>query len=138
MRWSNTVRSAVLLGPVVATTCSAQQLIGYVPRRDATITGAADDLDGQAVLAGAVSVAAKDHTAPIKLSRGGTVRVCESSAVKITESREVSVAAPLLFSLDSGAIEIETSTSPNDSIMTADLRFSIRNSGPLDLRVRVS
>lgn len=138
MRWPNSVRSAMLLGPVLAGTCAAQQLIGYVPRHDANVTGATDDLDGQAVLAGAVSVAAKDHPAPIKLARGGTVRVCQSSELKITESREVAVAAPLLFSLDSGAIEIETSTSPNDSIMTADLRFSIRNSGPLDLRMRVA
>jgi hypothetical protein len=138
MRWSSSVRTAVLLGPLLASACVAQQLIGYVPRRDANVTGASDDLDGQAVLAGAVSVAAKDHTAPIKLTRGGTVRVCQASALKITESREVAVAAPLLFSLDQGAIEIDTSTTPSDSIMTADLRFTIRNSGPLDLRMRVS
>jgi hypothetical protein len=116
----------------------AQQLIGYVPKRDAAVTGSSDELDGQAVLMGSASVTAKDHTAPIKLSRGGTVRVCQTSELKITESREVAVAAPLLFSLDRGAIEIETNGTPSDSIMTPDLRLTIRTSGPLDLRMRVA
>jgi len=120
-------------------TCLAQQLIGYVPKKDATIAGSTDELDGQAVLMGSASVTAKeDHTAPIKLTRGGMVRVCQTSALKITESREVSVAAPLLFSLDRGAIEIETNANSTDSIMTPDLRFAIRSSGPLDLRLRVA
>jgi hypothetical protein len=113
-------------------------LIGYVPKRDATVTGSNDELDGQAVLMGSASITAKDHTAPIKLSRGGTVRVCQTSQLKITESREVAVAAPLLFSLDRGAIEIDTNGTPSDSIMTPDLRFTVRNSGPLDLRMRVA
>lgn len=143
MRWSKSVRSAVLLGPVLAFACpvflgSAQQLIGYVPKRDATVTGSSDELDGQAVLAGSASVTAKDHTASIKLTRGGNVNVCQTSELKITESREVSVAAPLLFSLDRGSIELETTATPSDSIMTPDLRFTVRNSGPLDLRMRVA
>jgi hypothetical protein len=125
--------------PVLAPTCVAQQLIGYVPKRDATVTGSTDELDGQAVLMGSASVTAKeDHTAPIKLSRGGTVRVCQTSQLNITESREVSTAAPLLFSLDRGAIEIETNANLSDSIMTPDLRFTVRTSGPLDLRMRVA
>jgi hypothetical protein len=146
MRWLAGFRNSVLAAcalPMLTCVCSAhpcaaQQLIGYVPTRDANVTGSTDELDGQAVLMGSASVTAKDHTAPIKLSRGGTVRVCQTSALKITESREVAVSAPLLFSLDRGAIEIETNGTPNDSIMTPDLRFTIRNTGPLDLRMRVA
>jgi hypothetical protein len=117
---------------------SAQQLIGYVNTHDANVTGATDELEGRAVLMGSVSVTAKDHTAPITLSRGGTVSVCQTSVLHVTESREVAVAAPLLFSLDRGAIEIETSATPNDAIMTPDLRFTVRSSGRLDLRLRVA
>ena len=116
----------------------AQQLIGYVNTRDAEVTGSTDGFDGQAVLAGSVSVTAKDHTAPISLGRGGTVRVCQSTELHVTENRAVSVAAPLLFSLDRGAIEIQTAGSPNDAIMTPDLRFTVRSQGPLDLRLRVA
>jgi hypothetical protein len=116
----------------------AQQLIGYVNTRDADVAGAKDVLDGRAVLVGSVSVTAKDHTAPIELARGGTVRVCQTSEVRLSESREMMVAAPLLFSLERGAIEIETKATPTDAVMTPDLRFTVRTGGPLDLRLRVA
>jgi len=116
----------------------AQQLIGYVNTRDADITGATDVLDGQAVLTGSVSVTARDHTAPITLGRGGTVRVCQTSALHVTESRAVQVAAPLLFSLDRGAIEIQMMGTASDAIMTPDLRIAVHNGGPLDVHLRVA
>jgi hypothetical protein len=136
------VRPALL--PMLWVACAvsgpmqAQQLIGYVSTRDADVTGATDVVNGRAVLAGSVSVTAKDHTAPIALGRGGTVRVCQTSVLHLTESRAVAVAAPLLFSLDRGAIEIQMRGTPNDSIMTPDLRFTVRNDGPLDLRLRIA
>src|ERR1035437_4858256 len=126
------------LALVCAASARAQQLIGYVNTRDAEVTGATDGFDGQAVLAGSVSVTARDHTAPIALGRGGTVRVCQSTELYVTENRAVSVAAPLLFSLDRGAIEIQTAGTPNDAIMTPDLRFTVRSQGPLDLRLRIA
>jgi hypothetical protein len=118
--------------------CEAQQLIGYVSTHDATITGASDVMDGHAVLSGSVSVTAKDHTAPITLGRGGTVRVCQTSVLHLTESKSATIAAPLLLSLDRGAIEIEMTATVSDAVMTPDLRFAIRSSGPLDLRLRVA
>ena len=117
---------------------SAQQLIGYISTRDAAVTGASDQLDDRAVLSGSVSIAAKDHTAPLTLARGGTVSVCQTSILHVTESRAVTVSAPLLFSLDRGALEISMNSTPNDAIMTPDLRFTIRNSGPLDLHLRIA
>jgi len=132
------IAATVLTACVVSPPARAQQLIGYVNTHDAEITGASDVLDGQAVLTGAASVTARDHTAPIKLGRGGTLRVCQTSAVHITESKSADLAAPLLFSLDRGAMEIEMSTTLNDAIMTPDLRFTIVNKGPLDLRLRVA
>ena len=139
LRTSRTpARIALPLMLALAGTAQAQQLIGYVNTRDADITGATDVLDGQAVLTGSVSVTAKDHTAPITLGRGGTVRVCQTSMLHVTESRAVAVAAPLLFSLDRGAIEIQTNATASDSIMTPDMRFTVRSAGPLDLRMRVA
>lgn len=117
---------------------SAQQLIGYVNSRDAVVTGASDDLDGRAVLTGSASVTAKDHTAPITLGRGGIVRVCQTSVLHLTESKGFTTAAPLLLSLDRGAIEIQMTATPTDSLMTPDLRLTVRSQGPLDLRMRVA
>jgi hypothetical protein len=122
-----------LVGPA-----RAQQLIGYVNTRDADVMGASDVLDGQAVLTGSVSVTAKDHTAPITLGRGGTVRVCQTSQLHLTEGRAAGTGAPLLFSLDRGAIEIQMNGTASDAIMTPDLRFTVRNGGALDLRMRVA
>jgi hypothetical protein len=121
-----------------AGTARAQQLIGYVSTHDADITGATDVMDGKAVLAGSVSVTAKDHTAPITLGRGGTVHVCQTSVLHITESRAAELAAPLLFSLDRGSIEIQMIATPSDAVMTPDLRFAVRGGGPLDLRMRIA
>jgi hypothetical protein len=126
------------LGGSMAGPVRAQQLIGYVSTRDADVAGAKDVMDGRAVLMGSVSVTARDHTAPISMSRGGTVRVCQTSVLHLSEGREMMVAAPLLFSLDGGAIEIETKATATDAVMTPDLRFTVRSAGPLDLRLRVA
>ena len=135
------MRSLVTAALIIAfapASLSSQQLIGYVSTRDAEVAGAKDVLDGRAVLMGSVSVTARDHTAPISLGRGGTVRVCQTSVLHLSEGREMMVAAPLLFSLDGGAIEIETKATPTDAVMTPDLRFTVRSAGPLDLRLRVA
>ncbi len=116
----------------------AQQLIGYVSTKDADVTGATDVMDGKAVLAGSVSVTAKDRTAEITLGRGGTVHVCQTSVLHVTESRAAELAAPLLFSLDRGAIEIQMMATASDAVMTPDLRFAVRGGGPLDLRMRIA
>ena len=129
---------ACALGGPLAGPVRAQQLIGYVSTRDADVVGAKDVMEGRAVLTGSVSVTAKDHTAPVTLGRGGTVRVCQTSVLHLSESREMMVAAPLLFSLDGGAIEIETKATATDAVMTPDLRFTVRSAGPLDLRLRVA
>jgi hypothetical protein len=118
------------------------QVIGYVPVKDATVTGATDLLEGQAVLAGSVAVTAKDHTAVIRLGRGGGVRVCQTSVLHLTESRAAAgaaqLAAPLLLSLDRGAIEVQMHATPSDALMTPDLRFAVQSGGPLDLRMRLA
>jgi hypothetical protein len=90
------------------------------------------------VLTGSAGITARDHTAPITLGRGGTVRVCQTSVLHVSESRSAKIDAPLLFSLDRGAIEIHMAGTLNDSILTPDLRFTVVNAGPLDLRVRVA
>jgi hypothetical protein len=116
----------------------AQQLIGYVSTKDADVSGASDIMDGHAVLSGAVAVTAKDHTAPITLGRGGTVRVCQTSVLHLTQSRAATLAAPLLLSLDRGAVEIRMAVTSTDAVMTPDLRLAALTPGPLDLHLRVA
>jgi hypothetical protein len=128
----------LLLACAASAPLRAQQLIGYVNTRDASVAGASEVMEGKAVLTGSASVTAKDHTASVTLGRGGTVRVCQTSILNLTESKTLAEPMPLLFSLDRGAIEILTAGTPNDAIMTPDQRFSVHNAGPLDLRLRIA
>ena len=131
MRISRTLalQSLVALLCTNALLCSsapAQQLIGYVSTRDADVTGAIETIEGHFVLAGSAVVAAKDHTAPILLSRSGIVRVCQTSVVHLTEGRSAQSVAPLMLSLDRGAIEIQMPATEPDVVLTPDLRLSPR------------
>ena len=49
----------------------AQQSIGTVGIADATVAGALEVSNGRAMLVGASTVTARDHTAEIALNRGG-------------------------------------------------------------------
>jgi hypothetical protein len=141
-RRSLTFGLALLLSLLLRINAPAQQLIGYVSARDADVTGASDVVDGHAVLTGSVAVTAKDHTAPITLGRGGTVRVCQTSVLHLTQSRAApaagQLAAPLLLSLDRGAIEVQMAATASDAVMTPDLRLAFNSAGPLDLRMRIA
>jgi len=111
--------------------------IGTVGVQDATVSGDLSVTNGRAVLVGSSNVTAKDHTAEIALSRGGTVRVCATSGLHLTRSPGTG-AQPLMLALDRGAIEVFTVALTNDVVMTPDLRFTVRSGGPLDLRMRVT
>jgi len=115
----------------------AQQPIGTVGVQDATVAGALEVTNGRAVLIGSTTVTARDHTAEVTLNRGGTVRVCATSGLHITAGKGTTP-APLMLALDRGAIEVQMTATPNDVVMTPDLRFSMRNEGPLDLQIRVT
>jgi hypothetical protein len=132
------IRRTLALLSLFCISAQAQQLIGYVSTKDATVTGATDTIQDHAVLTGSAVVTAKDHAAPIRLSRGGTVRVCQTSVVHVTEGRSASSAAPLMLSLDRGAIEIEMPATAGDVVLTADLRINLQSSAPLDLNLRVA
>ena len=116
----------------------AQQPIGSVGVQDATVAGALEVTNGRAVLVGNTAVTAKDHTAEIALTRGGTVRVCSTSGLHVTAGKAATGAQPLMLALDRGAIEVQMAATASDVVLTPDLRFAIESAGPLDLRLRVT
>jgi hypothetical protein len=117
----------------------AQQSIGTVGVQDATVAGALEVSNGRAILVGNTTVTARDRTADIALSRGGTVKVCATSGLHLTAGKsEGTVTAPLMLALDRGAIEVQISATTRDVVMTPDLRFTVRGDGPLDLQLRVT
>ncbi|HEY0161098.1 MAG TPA: nuclease [Edaphobacter sp.] len=121
----------------VAAAGSFAQQIGSVGLQDATVAGSLEVSNGRAVLVGASTVTARDHTAEIALERGGTVKVCSTSGLHLTAGKGTG-SAPLLLAIDRGAVEVATQVTANDVVMTPDLRFAMRSEGTLDLRVRVA
>jgi hypothetical protein len=132
-----TMRRLIVTIAIVCGTARAQQPIGTVGVQDATVAGALEVTNGRAVLVGSTTVTAREHTAEVTLSRGGTVHVCATSGLHVTAGKGATP-APLMLALDRGAIEVQMAATPNDVVMTPDLRFAMRGDGPLDLRIRVT
>lgn len=127
----------VVLFAALAAAAHAQQSIGSVALENAAVSGDLTVNNGRAVLVSNTTVTAKDRTAEIALSRGGSVMVCATSGLHIAAGKSGGGAEPLLLSLNRGAIEVHATASASDVLMTPDLRFAINGSGPLDLRLRV-
>jgi hypothetical protein len=116
----------------------AQQSIGTVGVQDATVAGALEVSNGQAILVGNTTVTARDRVAEIALNRGGTVKVCATSGLHLTAGKSSDGGIPLMLALDRGAIEVQMAATTRDVVMTPDLRFTMRGDGPLDLQLRVT
>lgn len=127
-----------LLFAVLCGAAQAQQPIGNVAVQDATVAGELTVNNGRAVLVANTTVTAKDHTADVTLNRGGSIHVCATSGLHITAGKSATGPAPLMLSLDRGAIEVQMAATTSDVIMTPDLRFGIASNGPLDLSLRVT
>jgi hypothetical protein len=134
------VRSSLFLLAALCGSGWAQQPIGTVGVRDATVVGALEVSNGRAILLSNTTVTARDHAAEVALSRGGSVLVCATSGLHATAGKTAdgTTQAPLVLALDRGAIEVKTSATANDVVMTPDLRFTLREDGPLDLQLRVT
>jgi hypothetical protein len=116
----------------------AQQPIGTVGVQDATVAGALEVSNGQAILVGNATVTARDRVAEVALKRGGAVRVCATSGLHLTAGQSSAGTAPLMLALDRGAVEVQMAATTHDVVMTPDLRFTMGGDGPLDLRLRVT
>lgn len=127
-----------LLFAVLCGAAQAQQPIGNVAVQDATVAGELTVNNGRAVLVANTTVTAKNHTADVTLNRGGSIHVCATSGLHITAGKSATGPAPLMLSLDRGAIEVQMTATTSDVIMTPDLRFGIASNGPLDLALRIT
>jgi len=114
---------------------AAVRVMGTVATKDALVTGGLEVKGDRARLMSNTSVTAYDHTAQVKLERGGEVLVCATSEFHLLHS---GTGNALLFGLDRGAIEIHTPTEGQDVILTPDIRFSVEAKGTYDLRMRVT
>ena len=127
--------------PAVATHAQTRTL-GTVPADAAVVVNGGDAsvalAGGRAVLSDNSTVTARTHPADVSLTRGGKVRVCQTSGLHLLQSDEMSKRDELLFALDRGALELHLKAFAGDTLMTPDLRFTPMGAGPLELLVRVA
>jgi hypothetical protein len=133
---------ALAMPLAVHTAAEGQQQLGTVAEADADVTATTtppSTVNGRVLLVDSGTVTAKDHTAAVKLARGGAIDVCSTSGLHLTAgTSNDNGPAPLMLSLDRGAMEIHMAAGTSDIIMTPDLRLSVKQSGRLDLRIRVT
>lgn len=137
--------AAMLWGATLSARAQAPGTVrpmGSVSAADADVTnGPAGTLrvaGDRVQLVGSSTVTARDHTAPIGLTRGGSINVCRSSALHLTQAVVSGGIPPLLLALDRGAIEVHMISEPGDAILTPDLRLATPRSGMLELKLHVS
>src|SRR5579875_742974 len=129
------VFTLALLSSLAAAQQPTPPSMGTVPTRDALVTGGLEVHGDTARLLTNASVTAYDHSAAISLARGGEVLVCATSQFHLLHS---GTGDSLLFGLDRGAVEMHTPSSPQDVILTPDIRFTLESPGRFDLRLRVT
>ncbi len=115
------------------------QPVGTVSLADATVQGSGGQkvvlAGGRAELSGSSIVTANPgRNAEVTLTRGGTIRVCQTSVLHAARS----AGDALFLALDRGAMEIRMKAEANDIVLTPDLRFTLESAGSLELEMRVS
>jgi len=114
----------------------AQRPIGTVSTASASVSGVLETSGGNATIVNNGTVTAQEQTATVTLARGGTVNVCATSTVHLSQSNGVK-GGPLLVALDRGALELNFLAGASDAVLTPDMRIQPASPAPLDLRIRV-
>ena len=133
------MKTAVTLAMMSVTVYGyAQKPVGTVASADAVVKGSntavvSTSAGKSSIASGETVTANPGRNAEVSLSRGGSMLVCQTTGVHMTAAND-----SLLLALDRGAIEIRMKASANDVVMTPDLRFTMAEAGPLDLRMRVT
>jgi hypothetical protein len=129
--------STLAAGLLLAACCAhAQRSIGTVPTADASVSGVLETSGGTATIVNNGTVTANDKTATVTLARSGTVNVCTTSTVHLSQSAGAQ-GGPLLLALDRGALELNFLANADDAVLTPDMRLRPSTAAPFDLRIRV-
>ena len=134
LRMTNSGLCALLL--LAVANAHAQKPIGTVPTADASVSGMLQTNGGYATIVNNGTVTANEKTATVTLARGGTVNVCTTSTVHLSQSTG-DKSGPLLLALDRGALELNFLSDADDAVLTPDMRLQPSTAAPLDLRIRV-
>lgn len=115
--------------------------IAIVPADSAaTVTGSLQVTDGKTLIGAAGTITSGTRTTDVVLPHRGVLRVCASTAVKLTADSSVPAGetAGLMMALDHGALETDFATGRNsDVLLTPDFRILLGGDGASQVKVRL-
>ncbi len=117
---------------------TAQTSLATVALEGVALSGTLSVDNGLAFIGNNGTITAADHTARVRLTRGGSLNVCASTRVHLSTDNTVS-GGGLMIALDHGALEAHYLPGQySDVILTPDMRILISAPGQADLSIRVS
>lgn len=115
--------------------------IAIVPADSAaTVTGSLQVTDGKTLIGAAGTITSGTRTTDVVLPHRGVLRVCASTAVKLTADNSVPAGETpgLMIALDHGALETDFATGRNsDILLTPDFRILLGGDGASQVKVRL-
>jgi hypothetical protein len=126
------VLCCVLCGgmPAVAQT----QTVGDVYASDAAVKGSVRETPDGLEIGNGAAITAGEHSATLRLARGGQVRVCPNTNITVNSSPK---GQELMFAMSAGSLEAEYNLPfISDVVLTPDFRILI--SGPAAVDVSIS
>lgn len=106
-----------------------------------TVTGALQVTAGKAVIGASGQVTSASQPTSVLLPRRGSLRVCQSTTVRLTGASSSSANSQpgLMIALDHGALELSfASASTSDILLTPDFRIQLGGGGKADLDARIA
>lgn len=115
--------------------------IGRTSAKEVQVSGAVEVRNGQMLLGNGSAITAGEETVNISLTRGGSLRLCATTAVHLSHDKSIDApdSTALMMALDRGAMEANYETGKySDVLLTPDLRILISGPGHADLKIRVN
>ena len=113
---------------------AAAQVVGDVYASDASVKGSVRETSDGLEVSNGVAITAGEHSATLRLARGGQVRVCPGTNLTVNTSPQ---GQELMFAMSAGSLEADYSIPfLADVVLTPDYRILI--SGPADVSVSIS
>lgn len=117
-----------------ATPSAKAQVIGAVYASDASVKGSVRESSAGLEVNNGVAITAGEHSATLRLARGGQVRVCPGTNLTVNASPQ---GQELMFAMSAGSLEADYSIPfLADVVLTPDYRILI--SGPADVSVSIT
>lgn len=119
---------------MIAAIPATAQVIGDVYASDASVKGSVRETSGGLEVSNGVAITAGEHSATLRLARGGQVRVCPGTNLTVNTSPQ---GQELMLAMSAGSLEADYSIPfLADVVLTPDYRILI--SGPADVSVSIS